>query len=395
MSYDVILYDTQRSYTEAISNLIPIKILGVGELNYVSRGTFMAVQMDLMFTNSQEIMDGGPRKGQESSGHRSGINEGPEPRSLRTKHQLTRSHCQLVDKMIRKLIHRVFKRSKVSCFPENLDFYKKYLFKKLWPEAKRLRRHINKENFKGLHKRIHKDMRQIFQFNLGVGISDMEKTMFEDLLIRLFKLHLSKKPIVYTEVEDCSDTDSLYLQKMTVPERTEQKKVSFTDFRDTFSDEEFNKKPFGLTAADTQFWSVGIQSALQSRGRQEKCNMLINQFLTELIPLMFEKAYVECSKANFDHLFNRLYNKLWDLCGTADFRLTKENVKNLAKETYKNLLNYSQNKDCLALMTLDLYEPPSDIIVAKTFEKHMLKEKSMVSKFFTSLSKVFTRSGSK
>ncbi|XP_024119467.1 uncharacterized protein LOC112140685 [Oryzias melastigma] len=340
-----------------------------------NRSRIKQVQSKLSQTRSEENLE-------EHSGSR-----------VCTKHQLIGSHWRLVEKMIGKFIDRVFKKSKVPCFQVNFEFYKNYLYHKLWPEAKKLRRHINRENFKGLHKAIHKDMQKIFKFKTAAGLSDTEKAMFEDLLIRLFKLHLSKKPVVYTEIEDCSEGDALYLEKIGVLERVE-KKVSFKDFRETFNDEEFEKRPFGLTSSDPEFWSASIQSDLQLRKKQEKCNLLINQYLTDLIPLVFEKADVECSKANFDHLFNRLYEKLWDLCATKDFTLTEDGVKNLAKVTYKYLLHYSKNKDCIALMALDLYEPPCDIIVKKTFEKYMLREKSKVSKFFRVIGKVLTRTES-
>lgn len=291
----------------------------------------------------------------------------------------------LLEKLVEDLIRRIFKKSDTPLSQSRFESCRKRLYTSLSKEAEKLECYISAENLEGLDKKIYKRVQKHIK-TTSVWFLESEGKLFENIVADTFKSLLLKMKVVCKGISCCLKTAHVFydtdeeLQTLSGEKSANRSAIKpFSIEMESFKEESLKSKTSVVEEPDLDDTDSDLFA------KKEKCNIIINQYLTALIPYMFKKAGYTCSKENQDHLFKRMYDEVWNMCKAYNFNFKNESLKNLVKVTYINLINFSKYSENVTLMCMNLEKSACDLIVAKTFEKHMLKKRSKFARFISKI----------
>ncbi|XP_024135823.1 uncharacterized protein LOC112151254 [Oryzias melastigma] len=285
--------------------------------------------------------------------------------------EIRKKNKALIERLVEDLISLILGHHKMYFPQTQLQIIQKWLFDRLWIEAETIHCHIKEEKFKGLDQVLYLDLCKLQRLEDPI-VTYLEKreALFGDNVAMRFRKYMVNKPGFLKRVKSkMLRSQDISPRLMSSLDRPPQKKVTL-------------KK-------------VGEKRAQKPKKEEmrdmENCHLLLNEYLTKIIPCLFFKAHTDCSQENFNNMYQKLYEKLWDLCKSYNFKLKTANIDELCKKTKKELQNRIRQPEYFLLKGLNLIDPVSYTIFLHVFEKYMLKDKSKVAKFFSSIAKFLAR----
>lgn len=298
----------------------------------------------------------------------------------------------LMEKLVKDLIILIFRKNKMSFIKSTFEAHQEWLFGRLWTEAEEIHCHITPEKFNNLHHVLFSDLCNFQRLQVSIVTSlEMKDPLFGSFIALRFRRYMIKRPTVWKRIT-CKMTKSNKVDPLQrIPlQRHPSEKVTLkkVPVKNTVNPQDQSVEDFPTVDC---LRTVGTQVDDKQTQNEAKCHLLLNQYLTEIIPCVFFRGHTDCSYENFTNLYQRLHSKLWELCKSYDFETRTANIDKLCAKTVKELRTRVCQPQYILLKGLNLQDPVSDVVVLHVFEKHMLKKKSKVAQFFSSVARFIVR----
>lgn len=300
--------------------------------------------------------------------------------------QIIKRSKVLLEKLLEDLINLILQKERMSFLDSNFRTHHKWLFDRLWKEAEEIHWHITEDKFKGLHWVLYSDLCNL-QLQLQVfctTLLERKDPVFGDFVALRFRRYMVKMPSPWKQIKSkVAKPPRVSSRQRTSSHRVSREKVTLRKVT--------VKNPETPKVEDFPTHDLGIQVDEQQEKNEEKCELLLNQFLTKIIPMVFFRAHTDCSQENFTALYQKLHDRLWELCKSYNFKTKTVNIDRLCKKAMKELRKRVCQPEYFLLKGFNLQDPVSEEVFLHVFEKHMLTEDSKVVKFFCSVAKFLAR----